>query len=216
MHYLSSIPTLERIMFSYHFLDRIRLDDEGLKAIANLVNMRELGLFQTRVRGHTLAQFVNLQVLDVGKTPFDDEGLRNLSSMNHLTRLWAPDTQITDNGLQFLSKLPSLEDIDLHSTAVTDTGLQHLRPLTHLRKLNLMSTDITDAGLANLEQMKSLEQLSLYRTRVTNAGLEALKELKSLTRSGCALFASDAGGCQCAPSRFARDAVRLCRGSASR
>ena len=52
------------------------------------MNIRELGLFQTRVRGHTLAPFVNLRVLDVGKTPFDDEGLRNLSSMNHLTRLW--------------------------------------------------------------------------------------------------------------------------------
>ena len=167
-------------MFSYHFLDRIRLADEGLKAIANLVNIRELGLFQTRVRGHTLAPFVNLRVLDAGKTPFDDEGLRSLSSMNQLTRLWLADTQITDNGLQYLSKLQTLEDIDLHSTAITDAGLQHLRPLTRLRKLNLMSTGVTDAGLTNLEQMESLEQLSLYRTRVTNAGLEALKELKSL------------------------------------
>ena len=101
MRHLSSISTLERIMFSYHFLDRIRLSDEGLKDIANLVNIRELGLFQTRVRGHTLAPFVNLRVLDAGKTPFDDEGLRNLSSMNQLTRLWLADTQITDNGLQY-------------------------------------------------------------------------------------------------------------------
>ena len=180
MHYLSSIPTLERIMFSYHFLDRIRLDDEGLKAIANLVNMRELGLFQTRVRGHTLAQFVNLQVLDVGKTPFDDEGLRNLSSMNHLTRLWAPDTQITDNGLQFLSKLQIA---------------RRYRPAQHgCHRCGLAApasfgpppqTESDEHGHHRCRTCKSRADeiarvLSLYRTRVTNAGLEALKELKSL------------------------------------
>ena len=113
MRHLSSISTLERIMFSYHFLDRIRLTDEGLKAIANLVNIRELGLFQTRVRGHTLAPFVNLRVLDVGKTPFDDEGLRNLSSMNHLTRLWVADTQITDNGLQYPEQASDVSRISI-------------------------------------------------------------------------------------------------------
>ena len=104
MRHLSPITTLERIMFSYHFLDRIRLRDEGMKDIANLVNLRELGLFQTAVRGHTLAPFVNLRVLDVTKTPFDDGGLRNLSAMNHLTRLWIADTQVTDNGLQHLKQ----------------------------------------------------------------------------------------------------------------
>src|SRR5688572_2368926 len=45
MRHVAPVVTLERIMFSYHFLDRIRLRDEGLKQIANLANLRELGLF---------------------------------------------------------------------------------------------------------------------------------------------------------------------------
>src|SRR3954454_6373334 len=47
MRHLAPISSLERLMLSYHFLDRIRLNDEGMKAIAGLVNLRELGLFQT-------------------------------------------------------------------------------------------------------------------------------------------------------------------------
>ena len=180
LRYLTSVPGLQKLTFSYHFLDRIRFRDSGLDSIQGLSGLRELSLRQAGIKGHTLAAFKNLMGLDVTLTPFDDAGMGNLTGMAGLRRLWIGDTLITDAGMGSLSSLRNLEDIDLHGTAITDAGLAKLSGLTHLRKLNLMGTAITDAGLEILREMRDLEYLNLYRTKVTNAGLDRLKPLTAL------------------------------------
>src|SRR5579862_125430 len=180
LRFLAPVTTLEKLTFSYHFLDRIRFHDPGLVEIRGLVNLKELVLRQAGIKGRTLAPFRQLEALDITLCPVDDEGLGNVKGMASLHRLWAGDTLITDAGLRHLSDLRNLEDLDLHGTQISDAGLVYLKPLAHLRKLNLMGTGVTDAGLDQLGGMANLEELNLYRTRITNAGLERLKRLKAL------------------------------------
>jgi hypothetical protein len=87
LRYLTSVPTLEKLTFSYHFLDRIRFHDSGLDSIQGLTGLRELSIRQAGIKGHTLASFRNLTSLDVSITPFDDAGMRNLAGMSGLRRL---------------------------------------------------------------------------------------------------------------------------------
>ena len=180
LRFLAKVTTIEKLTFSYHFLDRIRFRDSGLEEIAGLTNLRELVVRQAAIDGRALAPFRQLRSLDVTLTRTNDAGLRNVAGMTRLRRLWAGDTAITDNGLEALSRLEALEDLDLHGTEITDAGLLHLKGLVRLRKLNLMGTRISDAGLDRLQAMTQLEELNLYRTHVTNAGLERLRNLKTL------------------------------------
>jgi len=177
---IAPITTLEKLTFSYHFLDRIRFHDPGLDEIRGLVNLKELVLRQAGVKGRSLGPFHKLEALDVTLCPLGDEGLSSVKGMPGLRRLWAGDTLITDAGLPHLSALRDLEDLDLHGTQISDRGLVHLNALMRLRKLNLMGTGVTDAGLEQLGSLVNLEELNLYRTRITNAGLDRLKRLKAL------------------------------------
>jgi hypothetical protein len=177
---IAGITSLERITFSYHFLDRTRFRDAGLTAINSLTNLRELSVRQANVRGHSLSPFHKLQVLDVTLAPVDDDGLGNVGGMPELQRLWVGDTLISDSGLSALSRLRNLVDLDLHGTQVSDLGLSQIAGLKQLRKINLMGTRVTDDGLEVLRGFPQLEYLNLYRTRVTNAGLDRLKPLANL------------------------------------
>ncbi|MGH9662643.1 MAG: leucine-rich repeat domain-containing protein, partial [Bryobacteraceae bacterium] len=180
LRFLAPLESLRKLTFSYHFLDRIRFRDTGLAEIAKLANLEELAVRQSGVRGHNLAAFRNLRRLDVGITPFDDDGLKNLASATRLERLRIGDTLVTDAGLAHLESLAALQELDLEGTQITDAGLAHLRGLVKLTRLNLMGADVTDAGLAHLSALKALEELNLYRTKVTNAGLDGLKRLARL------------------------------------
>jgi len=177
---VSGISSLEKLTFSYHFLDRTRFRDPGLSAIDKLTNLRELSVRQSGIKGHTLSPFRKLEALDVTLTPFDDDGLKNLSGSAGMRRLWAGDTLITNAGLSSIAALSKLEDLDLHGTQVSDAGLIQLARLKGLRKLNLMGTGITDDGLEILRSFTGLEYLNLYRTRITNAGLDRLRPLTEL------------------------------------
>ena len=96
---IAGITSLERITFSYHFLDRTRFRDTGLTAIDSLTNLRELSVRQANVRGHSLGRFRKLQVLDITLAPVDDDGIRSVAGMPDLQRLWAGDTLVTDSGV---------------------------------------------------------------------------------------------------------------------
>jgi len=68
------------------FLPKIHVEDKGLAEFKDLTQLRELRLVQTNVHGPGLAPFVNLRALDLGETPFRDDGI-SISGMTHLQRL---------------------------------------------------------------------------------------------------------------------------------
>ncbi len=123
---LENLHHLEKLWFSLHFLTEIHVEDKGLAHLKDLTQLQELRLVQTRVRGPGLAPFVNLRDLDLGETPFKDDGLLYLHSMTHLQRLSLRNTLVTDAGLKNLAGLNELESLDLYGIMVSDAGLQAL------------------------------------------------------------------------------------------
>lgn len=179
--YLSGLKTLEKIHTSVHFLTTMNIQDKGIGLIAPLSNLRDVRMQQSRIKGKTLAPFMNLRSVDMSYTLFDDSGMESLRDKTKLDRLIVRDTLVTDAGVAFLANLTALTYLDLYGCRVTDTGLRALARLTNLRVLNLLGAKITDDGLDALAGMTQLNELNLYRSSVTNAGLEKLKSLKHLS-----------------------------------
>ena len=180
MRHLAEIASLERITFSYHFLDSIRFRDQGLSTIFKLTGLKELVLRQTAITGQTLKPFTALERLDVSLTRFDDRGAEHLAGMKNMRRLKLGDTLITDAGAEHIAGLVELDELDLHGTAIGDATVERLGALRDLRVLNLMGTAVTDASLGTIAKLPALEELNLYRTKVSNTGLSRLSSLKAL------------------------------------
>ncbi len=106
--------------------------------------------------------------------------LEALTTFTRLSRLYAPDIELTDAELAAVSNLRDLRDLDIHQTLIDDAGLAHLAGLGQLRSLNLAGADITDAGLAHLGGLSRLAELDLSETEVTDAGLIHLAKLPAL------------------------------------
>src|SRR6185503_3625286 len=124
---LGTITSLERLILSLPVQTDIPLDDEALAGLAPLVNLKELRIAQTIVKGRTLAPFTQLQSLDLDHTRFDDAGMKNLESMPNLTKVYARDTMVTDEGLRSLKDLRNLTELDLYGTRISDAGIVHLK-----------------------------------------------------------------------------------------
>lgn len=180
--HLSGFTKLEKLVLSLPVQTDVQLEDTAIAAIAPLVNLKELRLAQTKVKGRTLGPFALLRALDLKNTPTDNDGMRNVAGMKMLEKLNLRDTMITDEGLASLAGLTALTDLDLYGTRISDAGLVHLAGLTNLRRLNLLGGDISDAGLDQLAKLTRLEELNLYRTKITNAGLEKLKRFPQLAK----------------------------------
>src|SRR5256885_6153402 len=77
------ITSLERLMLSLPVQTEIPLDDEALAGLAPLINLKELRIAQTIVKGRTLGPFTQLQSLDMDHTRFD-------RSEEHTSELQSP------------------------------------------------------------------------------------------------------------------------------
>ena len=205
LEFLNPLKNLEKLHFSLHFLTNINLQDKGIARIHGLTQLKELRLAQTRLKGSSLAPFVNLRALDLSYSPIDDEGMKSLAGMKQLTRLVLRDTFITDAGLKHLEGLTELTELDLYGCRITNAGLAHLKNLTQMRKLNLLGAPLTDEGIEALANMEHLQELNLYRSRITNAGVDKLQRKKELLDSTCAIRGS--------PGRVWRSFARCCLGA---
>src|SRR5262245_50221180 len=111
LKHLSGLKNLERLHFSLHFLSNVNVQDKGLAHLAGLTQLKEMRCAQCRISKSSLASFVNLESLDLTYATFRDEGLKSLSGLKKLRRLYLRDTLVTDEGLQSLSALTQLEEL---------------------------------------------------------------------------------------------------------
>lgn len=175
---LAPLTKLEKLHLSLHFLTNINVLDKGLEHLKASTAIRELRLAQSRVKGPSLAAFVNLEKLDLNYTTFGDDGLKYLSKK--LTTLYLRDTLVTDKGMEALGQFTNLEYLDLSGARLTDAGIRSLKALTKLRSLNLLGAELSDDALSVLSGFPALEELNIYRSQVSNAGLKKLESLKQL------------------------------------
>ena len=99
------------------------------------------------------------------KVRVDDEALRQVGELRHLTELDLDRTPITDKGLAFLQRLDKLRRLGLRGTRITSDGLKQLEAL---RK-------VTDAAIPTLKRFVKLRRLGVHGTGLTPAGIESLR-----------------------------------------
>ncbi len=128
-----------------------------------------------------IAEFQQIESIQLDETGVTDAGLRHLAGMKSLRSLSLRGTAVTDEGLTHLRNLTGLESLTLGSTAVTGSGLKD-HSGANLTSLDFRDSGVTDAGLASIADFHQMESIFLDRTGVTDAGLHHLAGMKSLNQ----------------------------------
>ena len=152
-----------------------------------------------------LADFPELEVLDLSGAAFDPDELACFKHMPQLRMLRLAKTGIDDKGLRRLRFLKQLEELDLretqinwawaygspgnetvteagsHGNPIVGTHLANLKDLSLLEELDLSKTQVDDESMAALAGLKNLKRLDLMGTDVRGPGLRRLYGLKQLS-----------------------------------
>ena len=100
-----------------------------------------------------VAQFENLETLDLWYTDISDEGLSEIAKLKKLkTLILKQDRDITNEGLATLGTMKSLEFLDLTETSIDDEGLDALKSLSNLKTLVVAQTGVTREGAETLTE----------------------------------------------------------------
>jgi hypothetical protein len=159
----------------------VNIDDDGLRPIGRLKNLKELTLTFGNLTDSgisVLRECRRLQSLYLPGVPsrITDAGLEALDGLP-LVDCQLRGAGITGPGLRYLAHSP-LWTLDLNDTAVTDAGLSELAALG-LTRLSLEGSAVTDDGLSALSELP-LEFLELSKTRVSPRGVPAIRAIKTL------------------------------------
>jgi len=124
--------------------------------------------------------------------------LSNLPSLELLQLTATDDSPFDDDALRGISSLENLHDLNLHEVQVSVAGIKELGRLTQLQHLTLKKSNVDDALLAEIvDTLPELTSLGLDESRIGDEGLSVLKGLPNLD-------AVSIGGCRSiGPNGFA-------------
>lgn len=113
------------------FLPGPKIQDADLKLVAKLTELEVLKLDAannvTDAGLKELATLKNLQDLGLGSTKVTDAGLKELAGFKKLQKLNLNFTKVTDAGLKVLASLDKLDTLGLSFTEVTADGVKKLQ-----------------------------------------------------------------------------------------
>jgi internalin A len=144
------------------------------------VNLRGSWVTDTDLR--RLADYPELNTLDLSLTHITDEGMteiRNLRNVTDLNLYYAE--YVTDQGIAAIKNWKKLKRLNLHGTKSSDTALEHIAGITSLESLDVGSIMMTDVGLERLTTLTNLKELTMGANELGDAGLQALRQLPTLT-----------------------------------
>jgi len=179
-----------------------------MQYITHLTGLKELDLARTHITSTGLKLVTKLKSLECLTPPgsITDAGLRYVTGLTPLKRLYLDDSNVTDKGLVTLSKLSGLEELSLTGKSIRgpglvhltklpslyylmlghlsfgDTGMAHIRNIPSLKILSFRDASIGDAGVQQLSGHEGLENVSFVRAWVTDHGLGYLKTMPSLKK----------------------------------
>lgn len=175
--------------------------DTGLSPLADATALEVIVGFKVGPRGTVgLKNLKRLRILKIPGSDLIDEGLENLTALNHLEELDISGSQVTDEGLARLSPIRSLKTLNLGELPLKGPGLSHLEDLknleelvlpegiagnslSHLAGLNLKRLELygplTEEGIQQITKLKNLETLTV-RGEVAQQGIENLSKLDKL------------------------------------
>jgi hypothetical protein len=115
-------------------------------------------------------------VLLLDSTQISDAGVKHLSKLRQLRRLYLRYTQVTGSGLEQLAGLTNLERLDLMgSRGITSEALLALPNRENLESLNLLYTGIDRTAFAHLRTMSHLQELSVSDSAGSPADFVSLR-----------------------------------------
>lgn len=134
--------------------------------------------------GLTLAQSLNLRVLNLNGSTISSEGLRGLANIPTLRSICVSHMRNLTTLLPLITPTTAgarcaIEEIDAQFSNVGNDGLKDVEKMRRLRRLDLSMTPISD--VTSLARSVSLNDLYLTGTRVDNAGVAGLERVPTLT-----------------------------------
>jgi hypothetical protein len=172
---LGKIKTIERIFFNGY-----GGTEAGLKALANLPNLRYFGADHTQYTGTYLAALKdskNFTTLRLGWN-FNDTGMKALGELSQLKELEIGYCRITSAGFPNFARLENLEQLSIHAAfhpVFIAADFVHLSGLKKLETLQIKDMALTyDDGLDHLKGLK-LKLLKLSQCRVSDTDLKKLR-----------------------------------------
>ena len=167
------------------------LSKVDLGPLRSLSRLRLLSLSGVNDDGlKNLSSLERLETLQLASDQITDDGLRHLGSLRNLRDLSLSGKQITAKGLGHLECLGRLEGLELDWSRIGPEGLVHLQPLVSLQRLDLSDLSAKDDDLERLAGLNQLQSLVLTGSGITDAGLvhlEGLKNLEDLTLDGTSI-----------------------------
>ena len=133
-----------------------------------------------------LANFPELESLDLSSTRVSETGIEQLGVLPNLTSLSLAGTLLRDVPLELPAICPALKSLDLQNTLISDSSVAAVNGFAHLTELSLGGTGITQDGLSQLDALAELESLSLAGTTIcqldqlTSSRFPRLKRLNLL------------------------------------
>lgn len=147
MKFISGLKDLEAIRLS----GGTGINDEGVRYLSNLSNLKELWLIQWNIT---------------------DKSMASVAMLKNLRILKMKRTGITDKGISLLPQLPYLEDLDLELTGVTNEAIKYLGEIKNLKVLNLSNTNVNDKAAELLIQLiqskKGFQALNIYGQQMSS------------------------------------------------
>ncbi|MBN1974168.1 MAG: hypothetical protein JW787_11050 [Sedimentisphaerales bacterium] len=177
----------------------IGMTDEGMSHIAELTNLKWLGLFGcsnvTNKGIEKLKTLKSLQYLSIYESNITIGGLSSLNELSNLTDLQLQNVQQDNTGLD-ISKLKNLVDLSITTNRkrigteivydkLNNSDLACLANLNKLKRLQLPGFGLDDNGLKYFSSLKNLEFLNIYcegESSITDAGIKHIAGLSNLNR----------------------------------
>ena len=125
-----------------------------------------------------VADFENLQWLDLRSTKVTPAGLKHLAKLKQLKYLGLSSDVLTDEIVQTLAANEQLHLLGSH--AYPFQGLIYPNSPSEVRWLSVTNSPMTDVGLKSFREFKNITNLNLEGTQITDAAIEQISEFKKL------------------------------------
>ena len=153
--HLSGLPQLSELGVAIH-----DINPEQLKTIAALDSLESLSIRCEDEDLKYLQPLTNLRRLNLSG-PITDAGLKYLAPLQNLRKLDLGLTEVKGPGFAELGPLPKLEWLDLHATPLDDRAIPSIvANFKMLKRLNISGTNITPAGLMQLADLHWLSNIA--------------------------------------------------------
>jgi Leucine-rich repeat (LRR) protein len=177
LRHLASLTSLRELS-----LGNNSISDKGFEHFHGMMDLERLDVTRASIDGSGFKVFEkgrtpSLNSIIAHFTRFGQSGPGVIANWKQLEVLEISRSALDDTGLGKLSRLENLRELDISFNGVTDRGLKRIDRLKQIETLKLIENKgITNATLAALKNWTSLRTLEVDQTSCSLVGVQELKE----------------------------------------